>query len=131
MDMHKEAAISGEKVELLKAALSKLRSLGIEKSAVISRDGTMLAADVPPGEEHKIYAAMYAAMLGSAEGAASELRLGVPKRVVMDVGKKKVIVEGAGPMALIVALVGSAAQYQKAAPDIDRAASEVKAIMAK
>ncbi len=129
--MRKEATIPEEKVEMLRSALSRLRDSGIEASAVISRDGMMIAADVPPGEERKILAPLYAATMGAAEGATSELRLGVPRRVVMDVGSKKVIVEGAGQMALIVALVGSSAQYRKAVPDIDRVASEVKAILLK
>ncbi len=117
-------------VERLKAALSRLRGSGVEASAAISRDGSLLAADMPPGEEHKIFAPMYAAMLGAAEEATSELRLGVPRRVVMEVGDKKLIAVGAGPRALVVALVGPGAQYDKAISDIDRAASEIKAILA-
>ena len=126
-----EGALSQDRVERLKAALSKLRGSGVEASAVISRDGSLLAADIPPGEEHKIFAPMYAAMLGAAEEATSELRLGVPRRVVMEVGDKKLLAVGAGPLALVIALVGPKAQYAKAAADVDRAASEVKAILVK
>jgi predicted regulator of Ras-like GTPase activity (Roadblock/LC7/MglB family) len=129
--MHDEGALSQDRVERLKAALSKLRKSGVEASAVISRDGSLLAADMPPGEEHKIFAPMYAAMLGAAEEATSELRLGVPRRVVMDVGDKKLVAAGAGPMALVVALVGQDAKYQEAVAGIDRTASEVKAILVK
>jgi len=132
MEMSKdEGALSqGSRAERLKAALSKLRGSGIEASAAISRDGSLLAADMPPGEEHKIFAPMYAAMLGAAEEATSELRLGVPRRVVMEVGDKKLIAVGAGPLALIVAVVEPGAQYNKAVTDIDKAASEIKAILA-
>ena len=130
MDMHKEGDLPQEKVEQLKAALSKLKASGVEASAVISRDGTMLAADVAPGEEHKIFAPMYAAMLGAAEEATSELRLGIPRRVIMEVGDKRLIATGAGPKALVVALIGPKANADVSA-DVDRAASEVKAIMAR
>ena len=128
--MHKEGDLPQEKAELLKAALSKLKASGIEASAVISRDGTLLAADVAPGEEHKIFAPMYAAMLGAAEEATSELRLGIPRRVIMEVGDKKLIATGAGSKALVVALIGPKAP-DAAVSDVDRAAAEVKAIMAK
>jgi uncharacterized protein len=129
--MDKEGALSEAKAERLKAALAKLRVSGIEASAAISRDGNILAADVPAGEEHKIFAPMYAAMLGAAEEATSELRLGVPRRIVMEVGEKKLIAVGAGPMALVVALVGRDSKYEKALAEIDRMASEVKAILVK
>jgi predicted regulator of Ras-like GTPase activity (Roadblock/LC7/MglB family) len=131
MDMHSEGAISHEKAERLKAALSKLKESGIEASAVISRDGTLLVADVAPGEEHKIFAPMYAAMLGAAEEATSELRLGIPRRVVMEVGDKKLVAVGAGPRALVVALIGPKAEYKKAIAHVDEAKEEIKTIMTK
>ncbi len=126
-----EGALSQDRAERLKAALSKLKGSGIEASAVISRDGSLLAADVPPGEENKIFAPMYAAMLAGAEEATSELRMGVPRRVVMDVGEKKLVAVGAGPRALVVALIGAKSTYSKAVADVDRAASEVKAVLVK
>jgi len=129
--MHKEGDLPQEKTEQLKAALAKLKASGLEASAVISRDGTLLAADIPPGEEHKIFAPMYAAMLGAAEEATSELRLGIPRRVVMEVGEKKLIATGAGPKVLVVALVGPGVKFNSATAEVDRMAAEVKVIMAK
>lgn len=129
--MSTEGALPHEKADRLKAALSRLKGSGIEASAAISRDGTLLAADVAPGEERKIFAPMYAAMLGAAEEASSELRTGIPRRVVMEVGEKKLVAVGAGPKALVVALIGPKAAYREALADVDRAASEVKAILAK
>ncbi len=129
--MHTEADLSQEKAEQLKAALSKLKASGVEASAAISRDGTLLSVDVAPGEEHKIFAPMYAAMLGAAEEATSELRLGIPRRVVMEVGDKRLVAVGAGPKALVVALIGAGVPFPKASADVDRIAAEVKAILAK
>lgn len=129
--MNAEGALPQEKADRLKAALSRLKGSGIEASAAISRDGTLLAADVAPGEERKIFAPMYAAMLGAAEEASSELRAGIPRRVVMEVGEKRLVAVGAGPKALVVALIGPKAAYREALADVDRAAADVKAIMAK
>jgi len=119
-----------ETIDKLKAAMLKLRDVGVEASAVISRDGTMIAADTAPGEEHKIFAAMYAAMLGAAETATSELKLGIPRRVILEIGERKVIAIGAGPIALDVSVIGPKAQYSKALSEIEKTATEVKSILA-
>jgi predicted regulator of Ras-like GTPase activity (Roadblock/LC7/MglB family) len=125
-----EAAFTQETIEKLKAAMFKLRGSGIEASAVISRDGTMIASDTAPGEEHKIFAAMYAAMLGAAETATSELKLGIPRRVVLEIGKRKIIAMGAGPIAMGISVLGPKAQYSTALSEIEKAAVEVKSILA-
>lgn len=125
-----ETAFPADIVDKLKAAMLKLRDVGVEASAVISRDGTMIAADTAPGEEHKIFAAMYAAMLGAAETATSELKLGIPRRVILEIGERKVIAIGAGPIALDVSVIGPKAQYAKALSEIEKTATEVKSILA-
>ena len=125
-----EVVFASDTIDKLKAAMLKLRDVGVEASAVISRDGTMIAADTAPGEEHKIFAAMYAAMLGAAETATSELKLGVPRRVILEIGERKIIAIGAGPVALDVSVIGPTAQYSKALSEIEKAATEVKAILA-
>ena len=125
-----EESLTQEQKDRLKAALSKLKDSGIEASAVITRDGTMLAVDITAGDEQKIFAPMYAAMLGAAEEAISELRLGVPRRVVMEIGDKKLITVGAGPMALMMAMIGPGANYKKAVEEIDKTAAEVKSTLA-
>ena len=125
-----EVSFTPETVDKLKAAMLKLREAGVEASAVISRDGTMIAADTAPGEEHKIFAAMYAAMLGAAEAATSELKLGIPRRVILEIGERKVVAVGAGPLALEVSVVGPKAQFSKAVAEIEKAATEVKSILA-
>ena len=125
-----EVSFSSETVDKLRTALLKLREAGVEASAVISRDGSMIAADTAPGEEHKIFAAMYAAMLGAAEAATSELKLGIPRRVILEIGERKVVAVGAGPLALDVSVVGPKAQFPRALADIEKVATEVKAILA-
>ena len=125
-----ETTFSSDIIDKLKAVMLKLRDVGVEASAVISRDGTMIVADTAPGEEHKIFAAMYAAMLGAAETATSELKLGIPRRVILEIGDRKIIAIGAGPFAMDVSVIGPKAQYSKALSEIEKAATEVKSILA-
>jgi hypothetical protein len=125
-----EDSITQDQNDRINAVLLKLGDSGIDMSAVVSRDGTLIASYTAPGDEDKIFAPMYAAMLGAAEEAASELRLGVPHRVKLEVGDKKMVVTGAGPKALLVALVGEKANYSKVVAEIDKAAGDIKSILA-
>lgn len=125
-----EDGFTQETKEKIKTVMVRLRESGVEASAVISRHGNMIVADTGPGEERKISAAFYAAMLGAAETAASELKLGVPRRVILEIGDRKIIAIGAGPMALDVSVISPKAQYTKALSDIEKAATEVKSILA-
>jgi hypothetical protein len=125
-----EAALEEEISDRLKAVLSKLREAGIDSSAVIRRDGIMIQSDMPgSGEENEAFAAMAAAMLGAAETAASELRQGVPRRVILELSDRRVVEVGAGPVALLVASVGAGMQFAKALPAIDHAAHEIRGIV--
>jgi len=124
-----EDSISADQKEKIGQVLAELEGKGMGISAVISRDGTLLVAHTAPGGEDKIFAPMYAAMLGAAEEATSELRLGLPHRVKMEVGDKKMIVKGAGPKAILVALVGEKTNSSEAIAEIDKAADEIKAVM--
>jgi uncharacterized protein len=125
-----EAALQEEISGRLKAVMARLREAGIESSAVVSRDGVVIETDMPgSGEDIEAFAAMAAAMLGAAETATSELRQGVPRRVILELGDRRIVEVGAGPVALLVASVGAGAQLLKALPAIDRAAHEIRGIV--
>jgi predicted regulator of Ras-like GTPase activity (Roadblock/LC7/MglB family) len=125
-----EAALHEEISGRLKAILARLKEAGIESSAVVRRDGVVIESDMPGGEEeNEAFAAMAAAMLGAAETATSELRQGVPRRVIMELGDRRIVEVGAGPVALLVASVGAGVQFAKALLEIDRAAHEIRGIV--
>ncbi|MGA9140267.1 MAG: roadblock/LC7 domain-containing protein [Methanocella sp.] len=114
----------------LKAVLARLRGAGVDSSAVISRDGVIIESDMPGSpEENESFAAMAAALLGAAETATSELRQGVPRRVIMEMGDRRIIEVGAGPIALLVASVSAGPQFSILLKEIDRAAHDVRAIV--
>jgi len=84
--MNAEAELPGEKADQLKAALSRLKGSGIEASAAVSRDGTLLAADVAPGEERKIFRPHVRSHAGRRRGGLIRAQGGIPARRSCNVG---------------------------------------------
>jgi hypothetical protein len=113
----------------LKPALRSLRqSCGAMASAVISRDGLVIAADLPEGVSMETFAIMCATLLGAASTANSELKVGTPKHVVVESEDAKVVVVGAGRRALIVAVVGRKADAALVLKKLDEMADTIKMI---
>lgn len=113
----------------LARTLSTLAKAGMESSAVVSRDGIMIASDLSmPEEEKETFAAMSAAMLGAAETAVSEMRQGVPRRVIVETGGRQIVAVGAGPKAFLVT-VFYGVEPSKAMASIEAAAAEIKGIL--
>lgn len=115
----------------LGAVLRRLEEAGIEASAVVSRDGIIIIYSglQTGGEEKEAFAAMAAAVLGAAETATSELKQGVPRRIIIESGDRKLIEVGAGPLALLVALVGPKLPVAEALKEIEKAAHEVRRLV--
>jgi hypothetical protein len=97
-------------------------------SAVISRDGLVIAADLPEGVSMETFAIMCATLLGAASTANSELKVGTPKHVVVESEDAKVVVVGAGRRALIVAVVGRKADAALVLKKLDEMADTIKMI---
>ncbi len=113
----------------LKPALRALRqSCGATASAVISRDGLVIAADLPEGVSMETFAIMCATLLGAASTANSELRVGTPLNVVVESEEAKMVVVGAGRKALIVAVIGKKADSSIALKKLDELAETIKMI---
>ena len=114
----------------LGAVLQRLNEAGIDASAVVSRDGIILQSELQAGEEEKAaFAAMAAAVLGAAETATSELKQGVPRHIIIEAGDSRLIEVGAGPVALLVAMVGPKIPLATALKEIDRAAREIRSLV--
>lgn len=113
----------------LKPALRSLRqSCGAVASAVISRDGLVIAADVPEGVSIETFAIMCATLLGAASTAHSELRVSTPVHVLVESEDAKMVVVGAGRKALIVAVVGKKGDAGIALKKLDELADTIKMI---
>lgn len=113
----------------LKPALRALRqSCGAFASAVVSRDGLVIAADVPEGVSMETFGIMCATLLGAASTANSELRVGIPLHVVVESEDAKMIVVGAGRKALIVTVIGRKSDANIALKKLDELSETLKMI---
>jgi predicted regulator of Ras-like GTPase activity (Roadblock/LC7/MglB family) len=113
----------------LKPALRALRqSSGAIASAVISRDGLVIASDVPEGVSNETFGIMCATLLGAASTANSELRIGTPIHVTVETEDAKMLVVGAGRRALIVTVIGRKSDPVAAFKKLDEIADTLKMI---
>jgi len=91
--------------EMLGKVLANLGKIGdVEASAVATRDGLLMNADMHNMGDSETFVAMSATMLGAAETAAIELGKGIPNRVIVESDDGKLICMGAGPKALLVVM---------------------------
>src|SRR5512137_3032926 len=113
----------------LKPALRALRqSCGANASAVISRDGLVIAADLPEGVSMETFSIMCATLLGAASTANSELKVGTPQHVIVESEDAKMVVVGAGRKALIVAVIGKKGDPGLAIAKLEQLADTIKLI---
>ncbi|OGS56308.1 MAG: hypothetical protein A3K60_07630 [Euryarchaeota archaeon RBG_19FT_COMBO_56_21] len=113
----------------LKPSLRALRqNCGAIASAVVSRDGLVIAADVPEGVSMETFGIMCATLMGAASTAHSELRAGTPQRVIVESEDTKMVLVGAGRKALIVAVIGRKGDITQAIKKLDEMAEMIKLI---
>ena len=90
----------------LQKALKDLKSeFGTVASAVISRDGILIVADIPENALPDTFTIMCATMMGAASTAHSELRIGQPKVLRVTSEKHEMILIGAGRKAIVCCVV--------------------------
>lgn len=116
--------------ESMEAALKELeQGGGVSASAIVSRDGLLMCAAMLENIRAETFAAMSATMLGAAETAASELRKGVPERVIVETKDSRLIVTGAGAKALLIALTSPGATLGPVLLGVNKAADKIKQLL--
>lgn len=91
------------KSEKLLSELKKLANVGsIEGSAVVARNGLIIASDLPRDVDERRLGAMSATMMGAVETAAITLNKGQIKRVTAEIEKAILVTMGAGKKAILV-----------------------------
>ncbi len=113
----------------LKPALRNLRqSCGAIASAIISRDGLVIASDMPEGVSGDTFAIMSATLLGAASTANSELRIGMPVTVTVESDDARILIVGAGRKALLVCVLPRKADQTLATKKLQELADTFKAL---
>ena len=117
--------------EMFERVLNDLRATGdVEASAIVSRDGLLMASDISAGIQAETFAAMSATMLGASETAITELRKGNVERVIAESKEIKIIVGGAGANALLVLMAQPTAALGLILVEMDKAVKKISRIMA-
>lgn len=89
--------------EMVEPVLSDLKKTGkIDATAIVSRDGILVGAEIPPEVHGETFAIMSATMLGAAITANSELNKNMPTKVVVESDDGITIVAGAGINSILV-----------------------------
>ena len=118
-------------IEMLDKILSDTKKVGgVEAAVIASRDGLLMASNIPSSSaKAETFAAMSATMLGAAETATTELGKGVPDRVIVESEHGKLIATGAGPKALLVVLTEHNAGLGLILVELEKAAEKIKKML--
>lgn len=119
-----------EKRQELESILAELRKVGdIDASAIVRRDGLMVASDMPNYVDARTIAAMTAALVGTAETSVSELKLGEFEQVIVESGEGKLVATGAGNMAIIACLVSKNANLGLVLISMEKSSKKVAELL--
>ncbi|MEM0437733.1 MAG: roadblock/LC7 domain-containing protein [Candidatus Micrarchaeia archaeon] len=119
-----------EKRQELEAVLADLRKVGdVDATAIVRRDGLMVASDMPNYVDARTIAAMTAALVGTAETSSGELKLGTFGQVIVESGEGKLVATGAGDLAIIACLVSKNANLGLVLLSMDKASKKVAQII--
>ncbi|MEM3341975.1 MAG: roadblock/LC7 domain-containing protein, partial [Thermoplasmata archaeon] len=76
-------------------------SLKASGSAVVSKNGIMMASRLPPEAREETFGLLAATIFGASEVAYNELGKGIPQKVIVESEHGKLIVANAGPKAVL------------------------------
>jgi len=108
----------------LRRRVPEFRSL-----AVVSTDGLVIAADLPPDVDEDLFAATHAALLSVGERVSMESGTGPLHEIIVTGEKGKVVLMGAGPNAIIIAVVPENVKLGLLLVELRRAAREVEKML--
>lgn len=122
--------MSTTKKDLLEKILEDLEKIeGLEDVVIASADGLVVAMIIPLNKKLEIFAAMSASILGAAETASADLGKGIPQRVIVETNSEKIIIIGAGPKALLSAVLVRDAALGLVLLEMSKAANKTKEIL--
>lgn len=119
------------RTDMLQQILDDLNgsSADVEASALISKDGLMIASALPSGIDEDRVGAMSAALLSLGDRAGRELARGEIDRVMIQGDKGYVIMTSAGDEAVLTIIAKSNAKLGLIFLDIKRAAEALSSLI--
>jgi len=119
-----------EKKAKLEKVLENLKTVGdIEASAIVRRDGLMIASNLPSSTDARTIAAMSAALVGTSETSSLELKRGKFLQVIVEAENGKFVLTGAGKMAILACLLGKDANLGLVLLEMGRAAEKIASLL--
>ncbi|MEW6329018.1 MAG: roadblock/LC7 domain-containing protein [Candidatus Micrarchaeota archaeon] len=116
----------------LERVLRTLASSGkIEASAIVRKDGLMIASNLPADIDSNVVAAMSAKLVSNASTTSSELAKGAVKRVIVDGKDGKFIAMSAGRLAILICLIKPSEDMGFVLMSMDAAAKGIIALLEK
>lgn len=83
-------------------SLKELKATGAAGVAIVSRDGTVMGADLAPEISRETFSIMCATIYGASMTVSAELRRPNPTRIVLESAHGRVLIAEAGRRALVV-----------------------------
>lgn len=100
-----------------------------EAVALIHRDGSVLAADLPGGLSKETFSIMCAAILGAGMTAATELRHAPPHRVILESKDAMYLISEVGRRAMVVIVIPPGRPVSELIAAVDRFAQAVTRLL--
>ncbi len=106
---------------VLETLLNGLRRVGSLASAVVSRDGLIVAADLPKDVSRETFSIMCAAIMGAGLTATTELKRSAPRRIILESPDLRVVIFTATKRSIVVVALppnGNVEAVDKALPNL-------------
>jgi predicted regulator of Ras-like GTPase activity (Roadblock/LC7/MglB family) len=104
------------------ATLKELKGAGATAVAIVSRDGTVLGADLPPSVSRETFSIMCATIHGAGMTVSTELHRTNPTRIVLETAEGRLVIAEAGRRALVVLVL-------PLGTDVERMSGEIRPIL--
>lgn len=108
-----------------KEVLEAVRNAGVLGAAVVSRDGTVLGADLPDSVQRETFSIMCATIHGAGMTVSSQLQRTNPKRIVLESPEGRIVILEAGRRALLALVLAQDTDVEQVAQDSQSAIERI------
>lgn len=117
-------------MNILESVLIDLKNEdGVESAVIATREGLLMASNVPPEINAETFSAMCATMVGAAEIATADFGKGILKTIVVELEQGRMVATGSGQNTLLVVLTAHDAKLGLLLVRLEKCASKVKTIL--